>query len=139
MYTTCCLVVIHPFAKIWHAYVKSKEALPNSNSLSKYNFDIEVKGQGQTEFRKVCDTSYHGDTLTCITKYVDVKGQKRRGLNTKSCHKPFKFDLEVKGQGHIRIMNVLDTFSHGDRPMCQIWYANAVSYTHLTLPTICSV
>ena len=43
---------------------------------------------------------------------------------TKSCHKPYKFDLEVKVQGCIRIMNVLDTSSHGDRPICQIWYAN---------------
>ena len=72
----------------------------------------------------VCDTSYHCDTPTCITKYDYAKGQKRIGLNTKSCHKPYKFDLEVKGQGHIRIMNVLDTSSLDDRPMCQIWYAN---------------
>ena len=103
---------------------KSKDILPDSNSLWKYNFDIEVKGQGHTEFMTVCDTSYHGDTPTCITKYDYAKGQKRWGLNTKSCHKPYKFDLEVKGQGHIRIMNVLDTSSLGYRPMCQIWYAN---------------
>ena len=37
---------------------------------------------------------------------------------------PIKFDLEIKVQGRIRIMNVLDTFSHGDRPVYQIWYAN---------------
>ena len=41
-----------------------------------------------------------------------------------SCHKPYKFDLEVKGQGHMRIMNVLDTSSLSDRPMCQIYFAN---------------
>ena len=33
-------------------------------------------------------------------------------------------DFEVKGERRIRIMNVLDTFSHGDRPMCQKWYDN---------------
>ena len=49
-------------------------------------------------------------------------------MNTKSCQKPYKFDLKVKGQHHIRIMNVLDTSSHCDRPMCQIWYANVKSY-----------
>ena len=65
----------------------------------------------------------HGDTLTCQTKYEYVKGQKSLVLNTKQCHKPYKFDLEVKVQGCFRIMNVLDTSSHGDRPICQIWYA----------------
>ena len=35
--------------------------------------------------------------------------------------KAYKFDLEVKGIG---ITNKRDTFSHNDRPMCQIWYAN---------------
>ena len=52
---------------------KSKDILPDSNSLLKYNFDIEVKGQGHAKFMNVCDTSYHGDTLTCITKYDYVK------------------------------------------------------------------
>ena len=35
--------------------------------------------------------------------------------------KAYKFDLEVKVQGRIWIMNVCDTLSHGDTPMCQIW------------------
>ena len=38
--------------------------------------------------------------------------------------KAYKFDLEVKVQGRIRIMNVPDTSSRGDRPICQIWYDN---------------
>ena len=37
----------------------------------------------------------------------------------KLCQKPYKFDHEVKGQCHIRIMNVLNTLSHGDRPMAK--------------------
>ena len=32
----------------------------------------------------------------------------------KTNQKPYKFDLEVKGQCRIRIMNVLDTSSNGD-------------------------
>ena len=32
-----------------------------------------------------------------------------------------KFDIEVKGQRRIGIMNVRDTSSHGNTPMCQIW------------------
>ena len=69
----------------------------------------------------VHDTLYHGDTLTCQTKYDYIKGQKSLDLNTKQCHKPYKFDLEVKVQGRIWIMNVRDRSSHGDTPMCQIW------------------
>ena len=39
-------------------------------------FDIEINGQGHTEFMNVSDTSFHGDTITCQTKYDYVKGQK---------------------------------------------------------------
>ena len=104
--------------------LKSKDILPDSNSWWKYNFDIEVKGQGHTEFINVRDTLYHGDTLTCQTKFDYVKGQKSWDLNTKPCHKTYKFDLVVKVQGRIRIVNILDASFHGDRPMCQIWYTN---------------
>ena len=51
------------------------------------------------------------------------KRKKSCGLNTKSCHKSYKFDLEVKGQLHIKIMNVFETSSNGDIPMCHMWYA----------------
>ena len=54
---------------------KSKDILPDSNSWRKYNVVIEVTGQGHTEFMNVRDTSDHGDTLTCQTKYDFVKGQ----------------------------------------------------------------
>ena len=42
------------------------------------------------------------------------------GPDMKTCQKPYKFDLEVKVQGRILIMNVHDTSSYGDTPMCQI-------------------
>ena len=48
---------------------KSKDILPDSNSLWKCNFDIEVKDQGHAEFMNVRDTPYHGDTLTYQTKH----------------------------------------------------------------------
>ena len=44
--------------------------------MPQYNFDIEVKGQGHTEFMNVRNTSYHGDTLMCQAKNDYVKGQK---------------------------------------------------------------
>ena len=85
------------------------------------NFDIEVKGQGHTEIINVCDTLYHGDKLTCYIKNDFVKGQKSCGPNTKPCHKPYKYDLEVKGQHCIGIMNVSNISSHDESPLCQIW------------------
>ena len=57
-------------------------------------------------------------------RYDFVKGHKSCGPNTKSCQKPYKFDLEVKDKGHTGVMNVCASSSHGDTPMCQTWYAN---------------
>ena len=33
--------------------------------------------------------------------------------------KIYKFDIEVKGQGHIEVMNVQNTSYYGDTLMCQ--------------------
>ena len=37
---------------------------------------------------------------------------------------PFKCDLEIKDNCHTEFMNVHDTSSHGDTPMCQTWYTD---------------
>ena len=108
MYTTCCLMVIHLYAKISYAYVKEQR-----HQIHGENIILILRSK--VKVINVRDTLYHGITLTCQTKYDYVKGQKSLVLNTKQCHKPYKFDLEVKVQGCIRIMNVLDTSSHGDR------------------------
>ena len=47
---------------------------------------------------------------------MNTKPTKSCGPKTKPSHKPYKVDLEVKGQCYIRIMSVYDTSSHGDRP-----------------------
>ena len=45
--------------------------------------------------------------------------------NSYGCHLYlYKFDLKVKSQRRIGIMNVRDILPYGDTPMCQIWYAN---------------
>ena len=49
---------------------------------------------------------------------------KRCGQDTMPCQNPSKFDLEVKVQCRIGIMNVRDTSSNGDTLICQIWEAN---------------
>ena len=48
------------------------------------------------------------------------------------CKKNYKFDLEVKSQRCIEIMNVCDTLSHVDTPICQIWYANVNAKKNVT-------
>ena len=55
----------------------------------------------------VCDISSYGDTFMCQIWLDYMKGQK-------------KIDHEVKGQRRIKIMNVRDKSSRGDRPMSQI-------------------
>ena len=101
---------------------KSKDILPDSNPWWKYNFDIQVKGQGHTEFMKLCDTTWQilPWWYTHVPNKVWLCQRTKRGLNTKPiCHKPYKFDLEVKGQCRIRIMNVLDTYTHVPSMVCQ--------------------
>ena len=88
----------------------------------KFMVNIEVNGQGHTDVMNVrMYTSYHGKTLTCQKQYDYVKEQKRCGLTPKPCHKPYKFDLEVKGQRRMRNMNLRDKPSHCDTPMCNIY------------------
>ena len=56
------------------------------------------------------------------TKYgKPMSNQKKLWTGQETCQKPYKFDLKVKVQGRIWIMNLRDTSSHGDIPMFQIW------------------
>ena len=64
-------------------------------------------------------TLSHGDTFMCHIWYDYVKGQKAVAQTLSLCKKHYKFDLEVKSQHCIEIMNVCDTLSHGDTPICQ--------------------
>ena len=52
-----------------------------SNPWWKYNFDIEVKGQGHTEFMNVCDTSYHSDTLMCQQRMTMLKDKEAETMS----------------------------------------------------------
>ena len=49
------------------------------------------------------------------------------GPDTKRCQKPCKFDLEVKCQHCIGIMNLRNTSSHGDTPMATGKYGKPMS------------
>ena len=86
-----------------------------------YMFDLEVKGQCRIGIMNARDTSPHGDTTLCQIWLANFKPIRSYEPNTKTCQKLYKFDPEVKGQRLIVIINVRDTSSHGDIPMCQIW------------------
>ena len=72
----------------------------------------------------VLDTSSHGDRPMCQIWYANDKANRSNRSGMKTCKKPYKFDLKVKVQGCIWIMNVRDTSYHGDTITCQIWLAN---------------
>ena len=107
MYTTCCLMVIHPYCQNFVCLCQRAKTFCQTQIHGENKIFIL---SSKVKVINVHDTLYHGDTRTCQIKYEYVKGQKSLVLNTKQCHKPYKFDLE----------NVLDTSSHGDRPICQI-------------------
>ena len=69
----------------------------------------------------VRDTSSHGDTLIQLNMVSQCQTIKMLWAGHETCQKLYKFDLEVKVQGRIWILNVRDTSSHGDTSMCQIW------------------
>ena len=51
-----------------------------------------------------------------VSKLTEVTGHGHKDMI-----KAYKFDLEVKGQHRIGILNIHNTSSYGDTPMCQIW------------------
>ena len=78
----------------------------------------------------VCNTSPYGDTpMPNMVSQCQIKNN--YGPDTKTCQKPYKFDLDVKVQGHTWIMDIRDTSSHGDTPMCLIWGVNVKPKTKL--------
>ena len=68
MHTTCCLMVIHLYAKILDAYVK--EQRPSCpKQIYDENIIFEVKGQCQIRIMNVRDKSSHGDRCMCKIIY----------------------------------------------------------------------
>ena len=95
---------------------KAKTILPVSNSWKKYNliFGIKVKFiQHSWMYTTHCTMVIHSHSMT-------MWKDKNLLLNTKPCHKPYRFDLEIKGQ--CRISNHECT---RHRAMCQILYVKA--------------
>ena len=69
-------------------------------------FDLKVKGQGPTKVIMVRDTPPYGYALTYQILLTYLERQKCYGLDKKILFKKQLFDLEVKGQGLMKVITV---------------------------------
>ena len=85
---------------------KDKKLCPNTKLCHIYipKFDLKVKDLRHIEIMNVRDTSFHRDRPMCKIWYATVKANKVTG-RTQNMSKTYKFDLEVKGQRRLGIMN----------------------------------
>ena len=83
-------------------------------------FDLEVKGQGPTKVITARDTSPYGHTPTYQISLTYLERQKCYGPDKKILFKKQLFDLEVKGQGLMKVITVRDTPPYGHAPTHQI-------------------
>ena len=99
--------------QIWYDFVKRQESCgPNTKPCQNpYKFDMGSKGQCRIGIMEIDP---------CAKYDMPVPWDRHEEMS-----KLYKFDLEVKDQRHIRIMNVRDTLSHSDTPMSQIRYSYA--------------
>ena len=67
------------------------------------------------------DISFSGDTPLCLIQSANVKANRSYGLDTKTCQKLYKHDIEVKGQRRIGIMSAHNTSSRDDTIMCKLY------------------
>ena len=77
--------------------------------FKKQLFDLEVKGQGPTKVITVRDTLPYSHAPTYQISLTYLERQKCYGPDKKILFKKQLFDLEVKGQGHTKVIMVRDT------------------------------
>ena len=83
-------------------------------------FDLEVKGQGNTKVIMVCDTPPYGHAPTYQLSLTYLEKQKCYDPDKKILFKKQLFDLEVKGQGPMKVIMVRDTPPYGHAPTYEI-------------------
>jgi hypothetical protein len=93
-YATHRLMIMHP-----HTWILFKKQL----------FDLEVKGQGPTKVITVRDTSPYGHAPTYQISLTYLERQKCYGPDKKILFKKQLIDLEVKGQGLMKVIKVCGT------------------------------
>ena len=84
------------------------------------NDTIEVKGQGPTKVIMVHDTPLYGHAPTYQISLTYLERQKSYVPDKKILFKKPLFDLEVKGQGPMKVIMVRDTPPSGHVPTYQI-------------------
>jgi hypothetical protein len=72
-------------------------------------FDLQVKGQGLTKVIMVHDTPPYGHAPTYQISLTYLERQKCYVPDKKILYKKQLFDLEVKGQGPMKVITVCDT------------------------------
>ena len=83
-------------------------------------FDLEVKGQGPTKVITVRDTPPYGHAPTYQLSLTYLERQKCYGPDKKILFKKLLFDLEVKCQGHTKVITIRDTPPYGHAPTYEI-------------------
>jgi hypothetical protein len=118
-----------------HTTLWSCTHIPNIIDLSrkKQLFDLEVKGQGPTKVIMVRNTSPYGHAPTHQISLTYLKRQKCYGPDKKILFKKQLSDLEVKGQGPMKVITVCDTPPYGHAPTYQISLTYLVRNNYLTL------
>ena len=84
------------------------------------NDTIEVKGQGPMKVIMVHDTPLYGHAPTYQISLTYLERQKSYVPDKKILFKKPLFDLEVKGQGPMKVIMVRDTPPYGHVPTYQI-------------------
>ena len=90
------------------------------NTISKQLFDFEVKGQGPTKVIIVRDTPHYGHAPTYQISLTYLERYKCYGPDKKMLFKKQLFDIEVKGQGPMKVITVCQTPPYGHAPIYQI-------------------
>jgi hypothetical protein len=88
--------------------------------FKKQLFDLEVKGQGPTKVITVRDIPPYGHAPTYQISLTYLERQKCYGTDKKILFKKQLFDLEVKGQGSMKVIMVCDTPPYGHAHTYQI-------------------
>jgi hypothetical protein len=88
--------------------------------FKKQLFELEIKGQGPMKVNTVRDTPPYGHAPKYQLSLTYLERQKCYGPDNKILFKKQLFDLEVKGQGPMKVITVRDTPPYGHAPTYQI-------------------
>ena len=88
--------------------------------FKKQLFDLQVKGQGPTKVIIVRDTLHYGHAPTYQISLTYLERYKCYGPDKNMLFKKQLFDIEVKGQGPMKVITVCQTPPYGHAPIYQI-------------------